>query len=105
MEKIKPNPIRIKIDIKQSIIYIAFVFLFVIFAITLNKSGFLSIGNMMNILRQTSLIAIMAVGMSLVLGAGQIDLSIGSLIGVVSLVTTLTLRKENMCKKISLLNY
>ena len=66
-----------KFDIQKSIIYIAFIALFVIFSITLRNvgAGFASISNIMNILRQTCLVAIMAVGMTFVLGAALIDLS------------------------------
>ena len=73
-------------------VYIAFVALFIVFSVTLRNvgSGFASLGNLMNILRQTSLICIMGVGMVFALGAAQIDLSVGSVVGVVSLVTALT---------------
>ncbi|MFK4998659.1 hypothetical protein ACI2OX_19255 [Bacillus sp. N9] len=52
----------------------------------------MEIGNLMNILRQTTLIAIMAVGMVFVLGAAQIDLSIGPVVGVTSLITALVVK-------------
>lgn len=76
-------------------IYIAFFVLYLIFAFTLKDVGlgFSSMGNLMNIIRQTSLIAIIAVGMSFVLATANIDLSVGSLVGVVSLVTALVIKK------------
>ena len=43
-------------------------------------------GNVWNIIRQTALIAILGVGMTYALGAGQIDLSVGSVVGLTSLV-------------------
>jgi ribose transport system permease protein len=72
-------------------IYVAFVCLFTVFAVSLKDvgNGFASIGNLLTILQQTSLIAVMAVGMAFVLGAAQIDLSVGSTVGLVSLVTAL----------------
>jgi ribose transport system permease protein len=75
-------------------VYIAFVLLFIIFAITLRNvgSGFLAPGNLMNILRQTCLYAILSVGMAFVLTVAQIDLSIGPIIGLVSLVAAILLR-------------
>ena len=84
-----------KKNIKNIAVYLAFVALFLIFAITLKNvgTGFISTGNLMNILRQTSLIAIMAVGMTYALGAAQIDLSVGSVVGVASLVAALALKK------------
>ena len=84
-----------KKNIKNIAVYIAFVALFLIFAISLRNvgTGFTSLGNLMNILRQTSLIAIMAVGMTYALGAAQIDLSVGSVVGVASLVAALALKR------------
>jgi ribose transport system permease protein len=72
-------------------IYVAFIGLFIVFTVSLKDvgNGFASIGNLLTILQQTSLIAVMAVGMTFVLGAAQIDLSIGSTVGLVSLVTAL----------------
>lgn len=70
-------------------IYIAFVVLLLVFSISLRGvgNGFLNIGNVWNIIRQTSLIAILSVGMTYALGAGQIDLSVGSVVGLTSLIT------------------
>jgi ribose transport system permease protein len=72
-------------------IYVAFVGLFIVFAVSLKDvgNGFASVGNLLTILQQTSLIAVMAVGMAFVLGAAQIDLSVGSTVGLVSLVAAL----------------
>ena len=87
-----------KFDIQKSIIYIAFIALFVIFSITLRNvgAGFASISNIMNILRQTCLVAIMAVGMTFVLGAALIDLSTGQLVACTSLVCGLFLQQYGL---------
>ena len=87
-----------KFDIQKSIIYIAFIALFVIFSITLRNvgAGFASISNIMNILRQTCLVAIMAVGMTFVLGAALIDLSTGPLVACTSLVCGLFLQQYGL---------
>lgn len=84
-----------RFNIRNLAVYIAFIALFLIFAITLRNvgTGFLAWGNLMNILRQTSLIAVIAVGMAFVLGAAQIDLSVGSIVGLVSLVTALVIQR------------
>ncbi len=47
----------------------------------------------MDIVRQTAMIAIMAVGMTFVLSAGEIDLSIGAVAGLTSVTTALALAK------------
>ena len=88
-----------KFDIQKSIIYIAFIALFVIFSITLRNvgAGFASISNIMNILRQTCLVAIMAVGMTFVLGAALIDLSdTQRLVACTSLVCGLFLQQYGL---------
>ena len=87
-----------KFAIQISIIYIAFIALFVIFSITLRNvgAGFASISNIMNILRQTCLVAIMAVGMTFVLGAALIDLSTGPLVACTSLVCGLFLQQYGL---------
>ncbi|MBU9726022.1 ABC transporter permease [Diplocloster modestus] len=80
-----------KIKLNEMIVFIAFIGLFLIFSVTLHNVGvgFAHISNLMNILRQTCLIAIMAVGMTFVLAAALIDLSIGPIVGVASLVCAL----------------
>ena len=77
---------------RQNIIYIGFVLVFLFFALTLYDSGFLSINNILNITRQTAIIAIMAVAMTLVLSSGEIDLSVGSTAGLASVTTALGIK-------------
>ena len=69
-------------DWRQNIIYIGFVVLFLVFAITLSDRGFLNPNNLLNIIRQTAMIAVMAIAMTFVLSAGEIDLSVGSVAGL-----------------------
>ena len=76
---------------RQAVIYLGFAVLFIIFSITLRDQGFLDINNLLNIVRQTAIIAIMAVAMTFVLAAGEIDLSVGSLAGLSSVVTAMVL--------------
>jgi ribose transport system permease protein len=80
--------------LRNSMIYIAFVVLVIVFAITLKDvgNGFLDSGNLWNIIRQTALIAILGVCLAFALGAGQIDLSVGSNVAVTSLVVALAIR-------------
>ena len=67
---------------RQNIIYIGFVVIFIVFALTLNDKGFLNPNNLLNIVRQTAMIAVMAVAMTFVLSAGEIDLSVGAVAGL-----------------------
>ncbi|MGH2383751.1 MAG: ABC transporter permease [Candidatus Limnocylindria bacterium] len=78
-------------DWRQYIIYIGFAVVFAVFAITLGDKGFLTPNNLLNVLRQTAIISIMAVAMTFVIGAGNIDLSVGALAGLSSVTTALAL--------------
>ncbi|MDR2722182.1 MAG: ABC transporter permease [Cellulomonadaceae bacterium] len=73
------------------IVYVAFIAVFILFSILLG-SNFTSVNNVLNIARQTAMISIMAVAMTFVIGSGQIDLSIGSIAALSSLVAALILR-------------
>ena len=81
---------------RQYIIYIGFGCIFAIFAVTLSSQGFLNPNNLLNIVRQSAMIAVMAVAMTFVLAAGEIDLSVGSLAGFSSVVTAMTIRGAGM---------
>ncbi len=72
------------------IVYLAFLLVFVFFVLTLGPRGFVSSKNILNITRQTAMISIMAVTMTFVIGAGLIDLSVGSIAALSSLVAALT---------------
>ncbi|HEX4355961.1 MAG TPA: ABC transporter permease, partial [Pseudonocardia sp.] len=79
------------LDWRQYAIYIGFVVIFVVFAIFLGSDGFLSGTNLLNIFRQTAIISIMAVAMTFVIAAAQIDLSVGSTAGLASVVAALAI--------------
>jgi ribose transport system permease protein len=78
-------------DWRAYVIYIAFIVVFAVFAITLHDEGFLTENNLLNIGRQTATIAVMAVAMTFVIGAAQIDLSIGATAGLASVTTAMTI--------------
>lgn len=80
-----------RIDWRQNIIYIGFVVVFVFFAITLGGDGFLTPNNLLNILRQTATITVIAVAMTFVISAAEIDLSVGATAGLASVVTAMGL--------------
>ncbi len=79
------------IDWRRYIIYIAFVVVFVLFAIMLGNEGFLSRNNLLNIFRQTATITVIAVGMTFVISCAEIDLSVGSIAGLSSVVSAMTI--------------
>ncbi len=76
---------------RQNIIYIGFVVIFVVFALTLNDKGFLNPNNLLNIIRQTAMIAVMAVAMTFVLSAGEIDLSVGAVAGLATVTVAMAI--------------
>lgn len=70
-------------------IYIVLAVLIIIFSI-LNKN-FLTFTNASAISRQTAMVAIIAFGMTFVITAGQIDLSVGAIVGLSGMMSTLSL--------------
>ena len=76
---------------RQNIIYIGFVVIFIVFALTLNDKGFLNPNNLLNIVRQTAMIAVMAVAMTFVLSAGEIDLSVGAVAGLATVTVAMAI--------------
>jgi ribose transport system permease protein len=60
---------------------------FAVFAVALHDHGFTSQTNLLNIVRQTAPVTVMAVAVVFVLSAGQIDLSLGAVVAL-SAVTT-----------------
>ncbi|MBC5648003.1 ABC transporter permease [Christensenella tenuis] len=76
---------------RQNVVYIAFVVVVVVFSILLTDSGFLKISNILNIVRQTSIISIIAIAMTFVICAGELDLSVGALVGLTSLTCAMAL--------------
>lgn len=81
-----------RVNWKDFVIYIVFGALFVFFSATLHDKGFLEANNLMNIARQTAMISIMAVGMTFVLCAGEIDLSFGAIVALAAVTAALTMQ-------------
>ncbi len=83
----------LKKNYSQYVVYVSFFLILIFFSITLSPAVFLSPLQLMNILRQTAMVSIMAVGMTFALTAGEIDLSIGSLVALSALVTGVVLNR------------
>lgn len=79
-------------DVRNYVVYIAFVVVLGFFAVTLRDSGFLTVDNFMSIIRVTTPITVMAVAMVFVLSAAEIDLSVGSVVALSALVLARVLR-------------
>lgn len=67
---------------------VALVLLVIVGAVTAPDT-FLSVSNILTILRQASIIGVISIGMTLVIIAGGIDLSVGSVMGLASVVASL----------------
>jgi ribose transport system permease protein len=88
-------------DWRQYVVYIAFALVFLYFSVTLHGSGFLTSTNLLNILRATATISIMAVAMTFVIGAAQIDLSVGATAGLASVTTAMAIQHYGMAAGIA----
>jgi ribose transport system permease protein len=65
--------------------------IFLFFAATLHDDGFLASNNLLNIVRQTATISVMAVAMTYVIAAAEIDLSVGAVAGLASVTTAMAI--------------
>ncbi len=81
---------------RTSLVFAAFVLLFAFFAIVLGDDGFTSQTNLLNIVRQTVPVTVMAVAVVFVLSAREIDLSLGSVVALSALVTAKVLQTESL---------
>ena len=82
------------IDPSRYIVYAGFLLILIGFSIVLRDDGFLTVRNLLNIVQQTAPVTVMAVGMVFVLTAGEIDLSIGSIVAISALLAAMVLRTE-----------
>ena len=89
-----------KIDIRATLIYWMFAVIFLLFALLLHDDGFLQSNNLLNIFRQTATITVMAVAMTFVISAAEIDLSIGGVAGLASVVGAIMLRDHGLIQGI-----
>ncbi len=75
------------INISSITLYLGILVVFVVFQIVCNFCGknFITLVNIFNIITQSSIISIIAIGASLVILTGGIDLSVGSIVGFVGI--------------------
>jgi D-xylose transport system permease protein len=78
---VEEKSLDFKLNLQAYTLVIALVLISVIFGL-LTKGEFLSSRNLSNLFTQMSVISILSIGMTLVIVAGQIDLSVGSLVGL-----------------------
>lgn len=85
-----------KIKTTMSRYGIAIVLVFLIIGFSFASPSFLTFSNLLNVLRQISPIGIAAVGMTMVIITGGIDLSVGSVVAVVGVICSLLMTKLNL---------
>lgn len=68
----------------------------VVAVISIIKPRFLAIDNIMNLLRQTSINGLLAIGMTFVVLTGGIDLSVGSILGAAGIFSALLAQNHNL---------
>ena len=90
---VKPSRASWLADWRSYVVYAGFILIFIIFSVTLSQYGFLTGNNLLNIIRQTATISVMAVAMTFVIASGEIDLSVGSIAGLSSVIAALTVTK------------
>lgn len=86
----------LRFDWRRYVVYIGFLLVFIFFSVTLYDSGFLTPNNLFNIARQTAIIAVMAVAVTFVISAGEIDLSVGAVAGLASVTSALAISEYGL---------
>lgn len=67
----------------------------IVMILSIIKPRFLAIDNILNLLRQTSINGLLAIGMTFVVLTGGIDLSVGSIVGAAGIFAALAAKSEN----------
>ncbi|GMQ61573.1 ABC transporter permease [Vallitalea maricola] len=83
-----------KIDLQSLTLYIGAIAILIIFTVVCRLAGknFLTFGNIQNVITQSSVIAVIAIGQSVVILTGGIDLSVGSTVGFVGILGGLLIK-------------
>lgn len=87
-----PLPSMPSIQWQNYVVYIFFAIVLAFFAFTIGDKGFLSVTNLFNIARTTAMITVIAVAMTFVISAGELDLSVGSTTALAALVCALVMQ-------------
>jgi len=79
------------------------VFLMLCLSLSLLSDRFLTLSNVLNILRQSTINGIIAIGMTYVILTAGIDLSVGSILGLTGVVTASLLQREGISVPIAVI--
>jgi len=83
---------QLTVGLQDYVVYIFFALVLAFFSFTIGDQGFLTLNNLFNITRTTSMIVVMAVAMTFVISAGELDLSVGSTAALSALVAGLVMQ-------------
>lgn len=88
------NKSKVVLTLKERAIFIVMIVLFLFF--TISTDTFCTVNNLLNIARQVAVLGIASVGMTMVILTGGIDLSTGSIITFVNIITAYFMVKMGM---------
>ena len=80
--------------VRETGVFLALLLLFVFFS--LSNKYFFGVTNLLNVVRQVSLLGIIAMGMTMVITCAEIDLSVGALYGLASTIAGLMMTKGGL---------
>lgn len=80
------------IDWRNYVVYVFFALVVAFFAITIGDKGFLTVTNLFNIARNTAQLVVVAVALTFVISAGELDLSVGSTAALSALTAGLAMQ-------------
>ena len=86
---------KLKNFIKQYFVLVILIFLIILFG-SMSPDSFLTVSNMFTIVRQSSIMGIATIGLLFVMIAGGIDLSLGSVISLQTVLVAVLLTKAGM---------
>ena len=89
---LRPGAALPKVQLQNYVVYIFFAVVLTFFAVTIGDKGFLSVMNLFNIARTTAMITVIAVAMTFVISAGELDLSVGSIAALSALTCGLVMQ-------------
>ena len=89
---LRPSAALPKVQLQNYVVYIFFAVVLGFFAITIGDKGFLSVMNLFNIARTTAMVTVIAVAMTFVISAGELDLSVGSIAALSALTCGLVMQ-------------
>ncbi|NQT66557.1 MAG: ribose ABC transporter permease [Actinobacteria bacterium] len=103
LEKINERKFNFSSLRRSNILTPSIALIFLVVLLSFLSPHFLTVSNMLNVLRQVSIIAIVSVGMTYAILTGGIDLSVGSVVALSGVITTMLLKNYSVNMYLSIL--